>query len=53
MKPPRIDVVELATGQVVRSFPLASAHERHVERVLAGLLRNLDTERFAAREVLL
>jgi hypothetical protein len=49
---PRIDIIELATGRVVKSIPLRQTDERYVERVLMGLLRQMDTERFAAREVL-
>ncbi len=50
--PPRIDVIELATSKVVRSIPLSNTQERYVQRVLAGLLRNMDTDRFVAEEVL-
>lgn len=52
ISPPRIDIVELSTGAVVRSVKLSSTGERYVERVLMGLLRNMNTERFGAREVL-
>lgn len=54
MKPadPRIEVVEIASGKVVHTIKLGQTSERYVERVLAGLLRNLDTERFFAREIL-
>lgn len=50
--PPRIDIIELATNEVVHSFPLKDTSDRHVERVMMGLLTNMDTERFVASEVL-
>ncbi len=49
---PRLEVVELSTGDVVYVIPLRSADERHVDIVKSGMLINMDTERFCVREVL-
>jgi hypothetical protein len=32
------------TGEVVKIIPLKSTGERHVERVMLGLLRNMNTD---------
>ncbi len=50
-KEPRIEVVSIKTGEVVRTIKLSSASARNAERVLRGLLVNMDMERFFAREV--
>ena len=50
--PPRIDVVELTSGKVTHSVQLHSTSERTVERVMLGMLRNLDTEKYVLQEVL-
>ena len=34
------------TNEIVHSVGLSSTHWRHVERVMMGLLRNMDTDRF-------
>ena len=49
---PRIEIVEIATGQVVRTVPLSSAADRLVESVMRGALINLDRTAFFVREVL-
>lgn len=48
---PRIEVVEIATGEVVKTVKLSSSSARTAERVLRGMLVNMDRERFFAREV--
>lgn len=52
LPPPRIDVIELATGNCIHSVQLQSTNERAVERILLGMLTNMDTEKYAAHEVL-
>lgn len=52
MKPPRIDVIELATRKIVHSVQLHSTQDRYVERVMSGMLKQVDTERFVLEEVL-
>lgn len=44
-----LEVVNIATGEVVKSIPV-SGSERHVEKVTMGLLRNMDTDRFFVRD---
>ena len=39
-------VRRLGTNEIVHSVGLSSTHWRHVERVMMGLLRNMDTDRF-------
>ena len=49
-----VEVVEWATGRVVRSFPVPGAttlEDRSVDRVIRGLLINMNAERFGARAV--
>lgn len=48
---PRIEVREIATRALVREIALTHTSPRYVERVLSGLLRQMDTERFYAAEV--
>lgn len=52
MPPPRIDVIDISTREVVHSVQLHSTSERGVERVMMGMLTNLDTDKFCLREVL-
>lgn len=48
-----LEVVELATGEVIHTVPLTGdKSERFIEKVMMGMLRNMDTERFAVREKL-
>lgn len=49
---PRLEVVELETNRVVHVVPLKHTDDRYVERVMMGMLRNMDTDRFCVREVL-
>ena len=49
---PRIEVVEVGTGKVVRVIPLPRTDERWIDRVMEGLLINMDTDHYFAREVL-
>ena len=39
--PPRIDVIDLSTREVIHSVPLTNTSERYIERVMRGMLRNL------------
>lgn len=50
-KHPRIEVREMGTRKLVRTIELHQTHPAYVERVLRGLLINLDTARFYAAEV--
>lgn len=52
MKPPRIDVIDLKTKEVVHSVQLHNTSEWYIERVMAGMLRNLDTDKYVLEEVL-
>ena len=46
----RLEVVELTTGAVVHTVSVAGKSEPQIEKALMGMLRNMDTERFAVRE---
>lgn len=46
-----LEVVEWATGEVVHTVNVAGKSERNVERILRGMLTNMDRERFGVREV--
>lgn len=46
----RIDIVDLSTGHTIKSIPLRSHAESYRERVLMGVLRSLDLERYSAIE---
>ena len=50
--PPRIDVKVIGTDDVVHSVQLHNTNERTVERVMLGMLRNLDAEKYVLEEVL-
>lgn len=47
---PRIEVREYATRKLVRTIPLSSGSPRAAEKVLLGLLRKLDTDKYYAVE---
>lgn len=49
--PPRIDVVLLATGEVIHSVALSYTGERYIKCVMLGMLRNLRDD-CTLREVL-
>ena len=42
----KLVVVERETQKEVHSIDVSKHSERRVEKILAGLLRNMDTERF-------
>ena len=44
-----VEVVDINSGEVVKTIPCGS--ERRADRVLRGLLINMDMNRFFAREV--
>lgn len=50
-KNPRIEVVSHDSGQVIDTIQLSNTNERYVERVLSGLLTNMDTDKYFAREM--
>lgn len=41
-----LHVRDLKTREIVGSVPLSNASPRYVERVMQGMLRNMDTNRF-------
>ena len=41
-----IYVRKMDTGEVVKTISLSNTSERHVEMVVRGLLRNMDTSNF-------
>jgi len=45
----RVEVVETATGEVVKSIPCD--YERKAEKVERGLLRQMDSDRFHTRVI--
>lgn len=45
-----MEVVELSTGKVIHRVDVTSKSERERERVLMGMLRNMDTDRYSVRE---
>lgn len=45
-----LEVVEIATGEVVKSVDVAGRDDWYVERVLRGMLTNLNREEFFVRE---
>ncbi len=47
-----LEVKNLASGETVKTIKLEPTHsEQKMERVLLGLLRNLDRERFYVKEI--
>ena len=46
-----VEIVETATGKVVKQVVVSELGPRSVERVEAGMNRNLDHERFFTRVV--
>lgn len=46
MKTGNLKVVELATGKVVKEIPVTAATTRKVERVMVGLMTDMDCARF-------
>jgi len=47
----RLDVTSIETGEVVHSVDVAGRTERSVERVLMGMLTQIDTKRYYVAEV--
>lgn len=47
----RLDVTEIATGEVVHSLDVAGKSERSIERVLMAMLAQIDTDRHFIDEV--
>lgn len=47
----KLEIVEWATGEVVETVNVDGMPDRMVERVTAGMLTNMDRERFGVREV--
>lgn len=45
-----IEVVEIETGKVVEAVDVSGRSESYVERVVRGMLRNLNADRFFIRE---
>ena len=45
-----LDVIEIETGEVVKSVDVGASDDRHVEKVTRGMLRNMDTDRFLVRD---
>lgn len=50
-KEPRIEIVNISTGRVEKTITLSSSSARHAEKVLSGVVRMMDTDRFYAREM--
>ena len=46
-----LEVIELTTHTVVHTVSVAGKSEHHIEKVMLGMLRNMDTGRFTVREV--
>lgn len=51
MLKPGISVRELNTDDEVKFIPLTSTSSRRIDRVMSGLLRNMDLDRFYAEVV--
>jgi hypothetical protein len=45
-----LDVIEIATGEVVKSVDVTGSSDRQVVKATAGMLRNMDTARFLVRD---
>ena len=43
---PNLYVRKLDTDEVVRTVPLSQTGDRYVEKVVSGMLRNMNTEKF-------
>ena len=42
----KLYVRDFETRSVIKEIPISNTSARHVERVMMGLLRNMDTDRF-------
>lgn len=47
----RLDVTEIETGEVVHSIDVQGKSERAIERVLMGMLTQIDTDRYFVAEL--
>lgn len=45
-----LEVVETKTGKVIKTVPLTNPTERYVERVMMGMLRNMNTDEYHVAE---
>jgi hypothetical protein len=50
-KKPRIEVVTIEGEKVIKTIDLSNPSPRYVERVMTGLMMNMDTDKYFAREV--
>ena len=41
-----IRVIEIGTGKVVREIDVTGRGDRYIERLMAGLLKQMDTDKF-------
>lgn len=48
----KLKVIELATGKTVHEVDVTGKTSRQIEKVMSGMLRNMDTDRFAVEEPL-
>lgn len=46
----KLYVIELETGKTIHEVDVAGKSPRQIEKVMSGMLRNMDTERFAVSE---
>lgn len=51
VKHPRIEVLDVVTGEVIKAITLDVHNERHVKHLLASVMRNLDDSKYHARAV--
>jgi hypothetical protein len=51
MKTTKVEIVEWETGKVVSVVDVSHKTERQVEKIMLGMLRNLNRDRFGVREV--
>jgi hypothetical protein len=49
MKIRSIEVVEIATGKIVKRINVEGRPESQIDKIDIGLLRNMDLERFSTR----
>lgn len=46
-----VQVIEWESGEVVRTVDTTGKGERQIERIMRGMLTNMDRDRFGVREV--
>lgn len=49
-KTSKLQVVELTTGKVVHEVDVSGKGESSIERVMSGMLINMDTDRYCIQE---